>query len=391
MLALLALAQVTAGLQATPAFTHVNPAAGRGPRSEIRVVAPAAFVAAATAGGGLRLHAMLNMEGWTMPGGHLSTGAWGEGFVDRRHPHALAHEIVVTAQDLVRLPGGLRWSLTAGRGFAPFGTDDPMSRPAIAYPVNHHWSQVLERLVTIAGLAAGPVTLEAGLFNGDEPEHYDAWPSLKRFGDSWSMRARLRLVSGIELGISRAFVASPEARNGSGLDHVLWNVSAALTRETSIGGVEALAEWSHADEEGAYRYASLLLEAQLAVGESRAYVRGERTARPEERVNVPPYDRSPRPHNENSNLGTTRWTILTAGYARRLPRLVPAVNAEAVFEANRAHVTVVTGPFIDLSDLYGRNDLWVLSVGIRIAAGAPVHRMGRYGVAATPPSHEHHH
>ena len=33
-------------------------------------------------------------------------------------------------------------SLSAGKGFAPFGTDDPMSRPIFRYPVNHHLAQI---------------------------------------------------------------------------------------------------------------------------------------------------------------------------------------------------------------------------------------------------------
>src|SRR5690348_4072747 len=42
------------------------------------------------------LHAMgmLNLEGLTLRRGELDTGAWGEGYVDRRHPHAYLHELV---------------------------------------------------------------------------------------------------------------------------------------------------------------------------------------------------------------------------------------------------------------------------------------------------------
>ena len=51
-----------------------------------------------------------------------------------------------------------RLSLTAGKGFAPFGTDDPMSRPVLRYPVNHHLAQILERAVAIGRSIAGAVT-----------------------------------------------------------------------------------------------------------------------------------------------------------------------------------------------------------------------------------------
>lgn len=42
----------------------------------------------------LRLLATLNLEGLTIPEGELTPGAWGEGFIDRRHPHTSAHELM---------------------------------------------------------------------------------------------------------------------------------------------------------------------------------------------------------------------------------------------------------------------------------------------------------
>ena len=38
----------------------------------------------------------LNLEGATMSNGELNTGALGEGFVDRRHPHTYLHEGVLS-------------------------------------------------------------------------------------------------------------------------------------------------------------------------------------------------------------------------------------------------------------------------------------------------------
>jgi hypothetical protein len=292
--------------------------------------------------------------------------------------------MVVTARDVVRLPAGVQWSLTAGKGFAPFGTEDPMGRPPLVYPVNHHWSQILERLVAIASLRAGPVTLEAGAFDGDEPEHWNRWPNFDRFADSWSARAFVRPADWLELQVSHARVKSPEHRNGSGLDHAMWNASASVRRPVRLGELYAMAEWAHADEEGAYQYSSALAEGQLRFGATRAYLRAERTDRPEEQRILGDDFRSVRPHNENSNLGTTRWTTVTAGVGRALPRWL-AVQSEAVLEVARAHVTSVTGVVFNPRFFYGTNDLWLLSVGIRFAAGAPVHRMGRYGVAAPQP------
>ncbi len=383
------LAQLVVGGQVVPVFTHADPAAGGPKHSEIRFVAPLVFSTLDLLGTRVRLHAMLNFEGWTMPGGQLGLGTWGEGYVDRRHPHTVAHELMLTYQDVVRAPAGVRWSITGGKGFAPFGTEDPMTRPALAYPVNHHWSQVLERIVVIGALRKGPVTIEAGLFNGDEPEHYTQWPLADRFGDSWSARLTVRPLRGLALSASRARITSPEHRNAAGLDHDLWNVSAEVRRLSRFGMVTALAEWSEADEEGAFQFTSLLGEAQVESSRSRGYVRVERTDRPEERQGD--LYRSPRPHSENSNFGTTRWFILTAGFGQQLLEWKDRVRLEGIVEAQRLRVTSVTGGIFDPALFYGGNDLWQFSVGVRIAAGERVHRMGRYGVAVDQPSNEHRH
>ena len=73
------------------------------------------------------------------------------------------------------------------------------------------------------------------------------------------------------------------------------------------------------------------------------------------------------------------------------PRVAQRLRLEGIVEAAHAHVMSVTGIVFDPALFYGRNDLWVLSVGIRVATGVPVHRMGRYGVAMAAQSlHEHH-
>jgi hypothetical protein len=116
--------------------------------SEMRVVQP--VVALQAERGRLAALATLNVEGWTMPEGELTPGAWGEGFIDRRHPHTYVHELMLTARDLLgKRDGSTSLSLASGKGFAPFGTDDPMMRPPLRYPVNHHLAQILERAVVI--------------------------------------------------------------------------------------------------------------------------------------------------------------------------------------------------------------------------------------------------
>src|SRR4030095_14925740 len=166
----------------------------------------------------------LDFEGWTMPNGELAPGDWGGGFVDRRHPHTYVHELLLVG-DLAQ-HAEYRFSLTGGKGFAPFGTDDPMSRPFVRYPVNHHLAQILERWVGIAALSIGPVTLEGGLFDGDEPEHPGQWPRFGgRFGDSWSARLTVPPVKSLELPGTNASLASPEHRPGAGLTQRKWDVS----------------------------------------------------------------------------------------------------------------------------------------------------------------------
>jgi len=142
------------------AFTAADPVPGARDLSELRIVHPVATLEAG-AFRLVRLRAALNLEGLTIPGGELTPGAWGEGFVDRRHPHTYVHELMLSIGHRVGQARGADLSLSAGKGFAPFGTDDPMMRPPLRYPVNHHLAQILERAVLIAAGRAGPVTAEA--------------------------------------------------------------------------------------------------------------------------------------------------------------------------------------------------------------------------------------
>lgn len=369
----LVLAQIAWGAQATPVVSHADPVPGGGSLTELRVVAPVLFGEVSLAKGFVTIHAMLDGEGWTMPGGELSPGAWGEGFIDRRHPHTWAHELMATA-------GGMHWSISAGKGFAPYGTEDPMSRPAIIYPVNHHFSQILERGVAALAIRWRALGLEGGVFNGDEPETWDEWPNWSRFGDSWSGRLTVRATRGLDLGASYADVKSPEHRQGAGLRHRMLNLSARFERRVRLGDFYALAEWDHVDEGGFFNYYSGLAEGQLTRGRNRVYLRLERTDRPEELRSSGDDFRGIRPHSENSNNGITRWNVVTAGAARRFGVGRLPVRLEAIVEGAFMHVTSITGIF-DPTTFYGRNDLSMLSVGLRMSAGDAMHRMGRYGAA----------
>jgi hypothetical protein len=325
----------------------------------------------------LRLLATLNLEGLTIADGELAPGDWGEGFIDRRHPHTYVHEVMLSFQEAV---GPAVLSLSAGRGFAPFGTDDPMARPVLRYPVNHHLAQILERAVGILGVRAGPVLLEAGLFNGDEPERPGQFPRISRFGDSWSGRLTLFAPRYVEVQASHAEVNSPEHRLGFGTDQSKWSVSARWSGPVRQWPLYGLVEWARTSEaNGFFVFDSFLAEGAWTGGRSRLHYRFERTERPEEQRTLSPF-RSLRPHLENSLLGTTRWTIHTIGYGLQL-QPAPAIGLLPLVELSYGRMADVGGGVFDVESFYGRSSFWSLTLGARVTLGMPVHRMGRYGVA----------
>jgi len=148
-------------VQTIPMVTRADPTATRDALNEGYLTQPL-FMGHGSWGPG-RSVVTLNLEGWTLQRGELSTGAFGEGYVDRRHPHSYVHELLGGIEGA---RSGVSASLFAGRGFVPFGSDDPMARPFEKYPVNHHLAQVLERIVAIGAVRHGPVILELSTFNG---------------------------------------------------------------------------------------------------------------------------------------------------------------------------------------------------------------------------------
>lgn len=370
---------VTIAGQLVPALTRVDPIPGGDALAELRVVQPLLMLRAAR--GPWRLQATLDGEGWSMPGGELAPGVWGEGFVDRRHPHTYVHEVMLTGADLLGTrDGAAHVSLSAGKGFAPFGTDDPMSRPPLRYPVNHHLAQILERAVAIAGVGAGPALLEAAVFNGDEPEHPSQWPAWDRLGDSWSARLAVAPVRHLELQASVAAVHSPEHRPGAGPDQDKWSASARWDRPRPDGRTYLLLEWAHTiDADGFFDFTSVLAEAEVRRGRHRAYGRVERTERPEEERLTDPF-RSLRPHLDDAIVGITRWTVLTAGYGLRLPLGTLGLVAEPLGEVSAGTIVETTGSIFDPTAFYGRDTFWTLTLAVRLSRGLDGHRMGRYGV-----------
>jgi hypothetical protein len=376
------------GAHVVPLATHVTPIRAGASKTEVYLTQPTLLGAVSALSGALRVNAAISLEGLTLDRGELGAGAYGEGYVDRRHPHTYLHELMIAARHDVR---GAGVSLAAGRGFAPFGTDDPMMRPFVKFPVNHHLGQVLERLVAIAGVRAGPVTIEAALFNGSEPIDAQDMGSLDRFGDSWSGRVTVEAVPGLELQASRAWIVSPELPVGGGWDQRKWSASARYDRAHAFGDVYALGEWNRTTQvdRGAdiFSFGSVLVEAGVSVGGWRPAVRIEHAERPEEERLSDPF-RTPWPHGGGHILGITRWTSVAARIERSAG--VGPFTAAPFIEASLASVAETADGVFDPREFYGSDRLWTVSIGARIRAGWHPQRMGRYGVAiATATTHEH--
>jgi hypothetical protein len=247
--------------------------------------------------------------------------------------------------------------------------------------VNHHLAQILERAVAILGINTGPVMIEGGIFNGDEPERPDQWPKVSRFGDSWSWRLTLRPLDGLELQGSHASVHSPEHREGAGTDQSKWSVSGRWSGLVRSFPVYGLLEWARTSEAaGFFVFNSVLGEGAWSVGRSRLHFRFERTDRPEEERTANLF-RSRRPHFENSILGQTRWTIYTGGYSFHLEHPAAHLQAAPLMELSYGRISDVGGGVFDVRSFYGKTSFWSLSLGVRLSLGTGLHRMGRYGVA----------
>jgi hypothetical protein len=378
-----ALAQgVSVMAQAIPLVTRADPTATHSALTEGYVSQPA--VMAHGSFDWLQFRGTLNLEGLTLERGELSTGAYGEGYVDRRHPHAYIHELLLGAEHTV---AGFQGSLFAGRGFAPFGSDDPMVRPFEKFPVNHHLAQVLERVVTIAAVRKGPVIGEFGIFGGDEPTSPSASPNFSRFGDSWATRWTLLPFAGAELSGSLAHVTSPEVRAGHGLDQRKSSVVARFSRETDDTWRYGLLEYAHTGERD---HGALVTSLSSILGEAGYCAKGfivagrvERTDRPEEEQLSDPF-RTPRPEVDLSNLGVSRWTTVTASLSSPALRMGVASVRPFVEVARIAVGHGSPAGIFNPEFRYGATRMWMLSAGIRLRAGSMHDRMGRYGVALPP-------
>jgi hypothetical protein len=377
------------------AVKHADPAPDQSPDTEAYLTQPI-LAAHLRAGRSFTLIATIDLESLTIPDGELTPGAWGEGFVDRRHPHTTVHELLLVVRDpLGRLDGDGELGLAAGKGFVPFGTDDPMGRPFLSYPVNHHLAQVLERAVLVAQYRKGALRLEGALFNGDEPERPGQWPLLRRddrwrLGDSWSARLTVAPLTPLELQVSHASVHSPEHRGGAGGDQEKWSLAARWQDQPSWGERYAMMEWARTGELGDFFvFHSLLVEAAMRREWLALAWRYERTERPEEERLGDRY-RSLRPHLENSILGTFRWDLHTVRVEADLLDRSRPLRVAPFVEVTLGRVTKVGGGIAEPLDSYGTDRVRHLSAGVAVGWRDRHHRMGRYGVLAPDPARHSH-
>jgi len=367
--------------QAIPLVTRALPSAGGVDRTQFAVTQLVVMARAKFLRNHGELSAALNGEGLTMPNGELNTGAFGEGFVDRRHPHTYIHEFMLTGRGS---SGPVSYSATAGRGFASFGTDDPMMRPLVKYPINHHLAQILERTALIGAVRLGPAIVEGTTFGGEEPSSPSSLPRAERFGDSWAARATLLPVAGTELRRCYARVASPEESSGHGLDQRKQSISARAA--SADGGRYVLAEWArtierdHDRDVDVFGFETALVEGSIRGGPLNLALRLEQTDRPEEERLADP-SRTPRPASDLHINGITRWRVATLQIAA--PSVTRGVFSGVPFvEVGRLAASPRDSrSFFTPQRLYGTSNFWMATAGVRLRVGDAHSRMGRYGVA----------
>lgn len=325
------------------------------------------------------LRTTLNFEGLTIDDGELTPGAWGEGFIDKRHPHTLLHEFVASV-NLREVAGGVA-SISAGKGFAPFGTGDPMSRPGVKYPTNHHLSQILERWMLSGAYLRDGWSVEAGVFGGTEPDGPYDFSNIESFGDSWSARLAKRWggggpMAGWEASISYARVV--EAHEEAEETSALWNAALRHDRSISPGRLYFLLEGSRNDPEDGDGFFSVLGEARLDMnGGHQPYVRVEYASRPEyERDGLPGSDEFFRYDHDAEPIGSTRWLVLTGAYAYRA---TPAPVSFRPFVEVQYHSVREDRGGIVPATLLGADSFWNVNFGARIFFGGGPMRMGSYG------------
>ncbi|MEO8579158.1 MAG: hypothetical protein ABI469_02840 [Gemmatimonadales bacterium] len=377
------------GAQAIGVVTRESPAIHGRTLTEGYLTQPAIMAQLSPWGETLSLKTTLNFEGATLERGELNAGIAGEGYIDRRHPHTYLHELAATSAWRFGSDAVSGVSITAGKGFAPFGTDDPMARPFEKYPINHHLAQILERAVAIGALRAGRWIVEAGAFNGDEPTGAGDTPNRSRYWDSWSGRVTFVPWPQGEFQASYARLKSPENPSGGGADQRKQSASVRLEDAQRSG--YALVEWERTSDYDrstrTFTFNSLLAETSAKYDRLSGALRFERTDRPDEQRLTDEF-RTAIPATDVSISGRSRWTIISARLAASLVD-ARSFTVEPFLEVARARMKPTFQPSgFDPRQFYGSDRIWSLSLGTKLMFGMSHMRMGRYGVAIAQKPHE---
>lgn len=345
-------------------------------RREAYLTQPAIMANLASPGGRLVLRTTLDFEQFSQPDGEFTFGGWGEGFIDKRHPHTLVHELMLSANTLDTELGS--FSLSAGKGFAPYGTEDPMGRPVVKYPTNHHLSQILERwTVNATWLHRSGWSLEAGVFGGNEPQDAYDFSNIESFGNSWSARLAKRFGAGAwETSVSYASVTEEHGA----AEETTQLVNGAIRYAGKVGGsrLYTLLEGSLSDPDEGEGFWSVLAEAQLDRAGHQPYARVEYAIRPEyHRNGAPGTEEFFRYDHDTHADGATRWLISTLGYGFQ-PSGTGRISSRPFVEVQHHHVSSERGG-VDPELLFGKRSFWSMSAGFRVFIGGGPMRMGSYG------------
>ncbi len=325
-------------------------------------------------GGRWVLRVTPHFEPFTLEDGELTPGGWGEGFLDFRHPHTFLHEVMVSRNH--RAEDGWSWSVSGGKGFAPFGSDDPMGRPSAKYPTNHHLAQILERFTLNGLLSNGDWVLEAGVFGGSEPDGPHDLSNWKSFGNSQSARVTRIVPSGDgmgkwELSLSAARILT--SHEGEDERTLLFHSGARWDDGRRSLLIEAAR--SRVEDQPVSGYYSVLAEGKMPVGPVHAYMRAEYATRPE-------YPRGSgdegyfRYSHHAHPVGASRWQIGAVGVEASEwlgSVLVRPFVEGAVQRASRVAGTI--DPRLPLDQGFT-----LLTVGVRVFPGGGPMRMGSYGL-----------
>ena len=326
------------------------------------------------------LRTTLDFEAITLRDGEVNFGAWGEGFIDKRHPHTLLHELMLSLNSWGLRGGNL--SVSAGKGFVPYGTDDPMSRPGLKFPTNHHLSQVLERWTVNGAYLRGGWGFEVAVFGGTETEGPYDLSNIESFGDSWATRLSKRWGSGSgpfaewEVSASQAWVV--ETHHDALEKTRLWNGAVRHLSGPDSGLQEALIEVSLSRKRDHNNFFSILGELGFDRLGHQPYARVEYSSRPEyarERE-----DRSLgffRYDDASDPVGSTRWLTSTVAYAYEMTGY--PLSLRPFLEFQHFKVWEHEGQANPVT-LFGSDSFWAITLGARIFLGGSPMRMGAYGV-----------